>query len=146
MDETPILISGLFQGLGLGLVFIPLMSIAFTTIQPQLRTEAASFFTLIRNVGSSFGISMVGVLQIYNMRIVSSRLAEQVTPDNPNIVADLPANLDVSTAAGQAVMGGLIDRQAAMVAYVDTFHMLFMMSLVVLPILLLLRTKRASNA
>jgi DHA2 family multidrug resistance protein len=145
MDETPILISGLFQGLGLGLVFIPLMSIAFTTIQPQLRTEAASFFTLIRNVGSSFGISMVGVLQIYNMRIVSSRLAEQVTPDNPNIVADLPANLDVSTAAGQAVMGGMIERQAAMVAYVDTFHMLFMMSLVVLPILLLLRTKRASN-
>ena len=146
MDETPILISGLFQGLGLGLVFIPLMSIAFTTIQPQLRTEAASFFTLIRNIGSSFGISMVGVLQIYNTRVVSSRLAEQVTPDNQNVVADLPPGLDLATAQGQAMMHGMVERQAAMVAYVDTFHMLFIMSLVILPILFLLRTKRASNA
>jgi DHA2 family multidrug resistance protein len=122
------------------------MSIAFTTIQPQLRTEAASFFTLIRNIGSSFGISMVGVMQIYNTRVVSSRLAEQVTPDNQNVIADLPAGLDLSTAQGQAMMHGMVERQAAMVAYVDTFHMLFIMSLVILPILFLLRTKRASNA
>jgi DHA2 family multidrug resistance protein len=142
MDQSPIVISGLFQGLGLGLVFIPLMSIAFTTIQPQLRTEAASFFTLIRNIGSSFGISMVGVLQIYNMRTVGDRLAEGVTADNPNLRADMPG-LDLSTGAGQAAMSGMIDRQAAMVAYVDTFHMLFLMCLAILPLLFLLRTKRA---
>jgi MFS transporter, DHA2 family, multidrug resistance protein len=146
MDQTPIIVSGLFQGLGLGLVFIPLMSIAFTTIQPSLRTEAASFFTLIRNIGSSVGISVVGALQIYNSGIVSSQLAEHATPDNPNVVAELPATLDLNTAGGQAVMHGMIERQSAMVAYIDSFHMLFIMCLIILPFLFFLRTKRASNA
>ncbi|MEZ5938668.1 MAG: DHA2 family efflux MFS transporter permease subunit [Hyphomonadaceae bacterium] len=146
MDQAPIVVSGLFQGLGLGLVFIPLMSIAFTTIQPALRTEAASFFTLIRNIGSSLGISVVGALQIYNSRIVSSQLMEHATPDNPNVIASLPPALDLTSAAGQATMTGMIERQAAMVAYIDSFHMLFIMCLIILPVLLFLRTKRAPHA
>ncbi len=141
MDQTPILISGMFQGLGLGLIFIPLMAIAFTTIKPELRTEAASFYTLIRNVGSSLGISMIGALQIFNMKIVGSQLSEHVTPDNPNIIAALPPALDLDTAQGQAVMQALVNRQAAMVAYLDSFHLLFILSLVILPLLLLLRTR-----
>lgn len=145
MDQTSVIVSGLFQGLGLGLVFIPLMSIAFTTIQPNLRTEAASFYTLIRNIGSSLGISIVGALQIYNMKIVGSTLAEHATPDNPNI-AELPAGIDLNTASGQAMMSGMIDRQSAMVAYVDNFHMLFVMCVLILPFLFLLRTKRAPHA
>ena len=144
MDETPIVISGLFQGLGLGLVFIPLMSIAFTTIHPSLRTEAASFYTLIRNIGSSVGISVVGALQLYNTDVVRSQLVEHATPDNPNMIAALPS-IDLSAGSGQAIMGGLIERQAAMVAYVDSFHMLFVMCMVIIPFLFLLRTKRASN-
>jgi DHA2 family multidrug resistance protein len=146
MDQTPIIVSGLFQGLGLGLVFVPLMGIAFTTIQPGLRTEAASFYTLIRNVGSSLGISIVGALQIYNARIVSSQLSEHATPDNLNVMAEMPQTLDLNTASGQAVMSGMIERQSALIAYVDTFHMLFIMCLVVLPLLLFLRVKRASHA
>lgn len=141
MDQTPILISGMFQGLGLGLIFIPLMAIAFTTIKPHLRTEAASFYTLIRNVGSSLGISMIGALQIYNMRIVGSQLSEHVTPDNPNLLAVMPPSLNLDTPQGQAVMEGMVTRQAAMVAYIDSFHLLFIMSLVILPLLFLLRTK-----
>ncbi|MEQ1610782.1 MAG: DHA2 family efflux MFS transporter permease subunit [Hyphomonadaceae bacterium] len=146
MDQTPIIVSGLFQGLGLGLVFIPLMSIAFTTIQPTLRTEAASFFTLIRNIGSSLGISVVGALQLSNSSIISSQLAEHATPDNPNVVAELGGMIDLNTAPGQAVMHGMIERQAALVAYVDSFHMLFLTCLGIIPLLLLLRTKRVSNA
>lgn len=146
MDETPIVISGLFQGLGLGLVFIPLMSIAFTTIQPGLRTEAASFYTLIRNLGASLGISVVGALQIYNSGSVSEALKEHVTPDNPNVMSSLPPFIDLNAPAGQAMMGGMIERQAAMVAYIDTFHMMFIMCLIIIPGLFLLRTKRVSNA
>lgn len=145
MDQTPIIISGLFQGLGLGLVFVPLMGIAFTTIQPALRTEAASFYTLIRNIGSSLGISVVGVLQIYNSKIAASTMAEHATPDNLN-AAELPASLDLSTAAGQAVVEGMIHRQSALIAYIDSFHMLFLMSVAIIPLLLFLRTKRASHA
>ncbi|RYE00046.1 MAG: DHA2 family efflux MFS transporter permease subunit [Sphingomonadales bacterium] len=144
MDQTPIIISGLFQGLGLGLVFVPLMGIAFTTIQPALRTEAASFYTLIRNIGSSLGISVVGVLQIYNSKVAASTMAEHVTPDNLNLATDMPG-VDLSTAAGQAMMSGMIHRQSALIAYIDSFHMLFLMCVAIIPLLFLLRTKRASN-
>jgi MFS transporter, DHA2 family, multidrug resistance protein len=144
MDQTPIIVSGLFQGLGLGLVFVPLMGIAFTTIQPALRTEAASFYTLIRNIGSSLGISIVGVLQIYNSKVAASTMAEHVTPDNPNLAAAMPG-IDLTTAAGQAAMSGMIHRQSALIAYIDSFHMLFLMCVAIIPILFLLRTKRASN-
>ena len=144
MDQTPIIVSGLFQGLGLGLVFVPLMGIAFTTIQPALRTEAASFYTLIRNIGSSLGISIVGVLQIYNSKVAASTMAEHVTPDNPNLAATMPG-IDLTTAAGQAAMSGMVHRQSALIAYIDSFHMLFLMCVAIIPILFLLRTKRASN-
>ena len=145
MDQSPIVTSGLFQGLGLGLIFIPMMAIAFSTIAPALRTEAASFFTLIRNIGSSLGISMVGALQIYNSKIVSSHMLEHVTPDNPNVAASLPPGIDLSTAHGQAVMEGMIARQAAMLAYIDSFHLLFVLSILIVPLLLLLRTRTSSD-
>ena len=145
MDQTPILISGLFQGLGLGLIFVPLMGIAFTTIRPTLRTEAASFYTLIRNIGSSVGISVVGALQISNSEVVRQQLQEHATPDNANLAASMPG-IDLNTASGQAVMEGMIQRQSALVAYVDSFHMLFLMSVAIIPLLFLLRTKRANNA
>jgi DHA2 family multidrug resistance protein len=146
MDDNLILVSGLLQGLGLGLIFVPLMALAFTSIKPQLRTEAASFFTLIRNVGSSIGISMVGVLQIINGKTMQTELAQHATPDNPNVIAALPQQLDLTSASGQAVMNGMIQRQSALVAYIDSFHLLFMMCLAIIPLLFLLRTKRASHA
>lgn len=145
MDDRLILISGLLQGLGLGLIFVPLMALAFTTVKPELRTEAASFFTLIRNIGSSLGISLVGLLQIINGKTMQSQLMEYATPDNPNVIAALPPGMDLTTAAGQAMMNGMIQRQSTLVAYIDSFHFLFLMCLAIIPLLFLLRTRRVSH-
>ena len=143
MDENLVLISGFLQGLGIGLIFVPLSALAFTTVAPNLRTQAASIFTLIRNVGSSVGISMVGALQIYNSKIVQSRLLEQATPDNPNVVA---AGADLSSLQGLAQLARAVARQAAMVAYIDSFHLLFWLCVLIAPLVLLIRSKRRSFA
>lgn len=140
MDERLVLIAGFLQGLGVGLVFVPLSALAFQTVLPVLRTEAASLFTLVRNVGSSVGISMVGALQIYNSKIVQSRLLEQATPDNQNIVA---AGIDLSTAQGLARFAQGVARQASMVAYIDSFHLLYWMCILIAPLILLLRKPKA---
>ncbi|MBK8840907.1 MAG: hypothetical protein IPO30_20165 [Hyphomonadaceae bacterium] len=129
----------------MGLIFVPLMALAFTTIKPELRTRNASFFTLIRNIGSSIGISLVGLLQIINGKTMQSQLAEYATPDNPNVIASLPPQVDLTTAQGQAMMNGMIQRQATLVAYIDSFHFLFMTCLFILPLLFLLRTKRVTH-
>lgn len=140
MDERLVLLSGFLQGLGVGLVFVPLSALAFATIAPTLRTEAASLFTLLRNVGSSVGISMVGALQIYNSKIVQSRLLEQATPDNQNVAA---AGVDLDTLHGLATFARGVGRQAAMVAYIDSFHLLYWMCILMAPLILLLRKPKA---
>ena len=63
MDATPFMVTGFLQGAGLGLIFVPLNTLAFATLPPALRTDAAGFYMLLRNLGGSIGISLtVGVL------------------------------------------------------------------------------------
>ena len=50
---------GLVQGFGMGFVFIPLSTVAFLTLPAQLRTDGTAMLTLVRNVASSVGISVV---------------------------------------------------------------------------------------
>ena len=47
------------QGFGFGLVFVPLRTVAFLTLPKHLRTDGTSMLTLMRNVASSIGISIV---------------------------------------------------------------------------------------
>jgi DHA2 family multidrug resistance protein len=62
------------QGLGLGLVFVPLSTVAFATLDPGQRTDAASLFSLVRNLGSSIGISVVTVVLTRNIQVNRAEL------------------------------------------------------------------------
>ncbi len=72
--------TGIVQGAGLGLIFVPLSAITFSTLPADLRTEAAGLFSLMRNIGSSVGISIVTALLTRGTQINHAQLAEQVTP------------------------------------------------------------------
>jgi DHA2 family multidrug resistance protein len=63
MDTATVIWSGVSQGLGMGLVYVPLASITFATLAPQFRNEATALFSLARNIGSSIGISAMEALQ-----------------------------------------------------------------------------------
>ena len=73
---------GIVQGAGLGLVFVPLSSISFRTLPGHLRTAGSSMLTLIRNIGSSIGISMVIANLTSKTTVMHARLTESVTPFN----------------------------------------------------------------
>ena len=75
MGDWPLIISGVIQGFGLGFVFIPLSTVAFQTLDPRLRTEATSLFNLVRNLGSSIGISIMAAMLTANMQINHAELA-----------------------------------------------------------------------
>jgi DHA2 family multidrug resistance protein len=59
---SSIIRTGIVQGLGLGLVFVPLSTSTFATLPPRYRTQGTAFFNLMRNIGSSVGISVTGFL------------------------------------------------------------------------------------
>ena len=143
MDRQPIVVSGLIQGLALGFIFVPLNTVAFGTIDPKFRTTAASLLNLARSIGGSIGISIVTVLLARNLQVSHSDLASHVTqyslpPVNPAITQGAPPFTD----AAVALLDAEINRQALMIAYIDDFHLMMIISLCAIPLLLLLRKGR----
>src|SRR3546814_17858926 len=103
-------------------------------------------FTLIRNIGSSIGISVLQAMTIRNAATVHSRLVETVRPDNPNVAKAMPG-LDFSSLESLLTVNGEITRQASMVSYIDAFSALFVFIILISPLILLLRRppKQASE-
>jgi DHA2 family multidrug resistance protein len=140
MSSDAIATTGFVQGLGGGLVFVPMSTLAFATLDPALRADGAGFSTLIRNLGNSGGISIMQAMFTRNVQVVHNRLVEGLTPDNPLARPPyLSAPYTLSDPAGLAALNGEVTRQASMVAYVDVFHLLFLTTLVTAPLVLFLR-------
>ena len=135
MDKGMVIWSGLLQGFGTGFVFASLSTVAFATLAPALRNEGTAFFSLMRNIGSSIGISAVISLLTRNTQILHSRLAEHVTPYadplNPLNQGALPGGL--------AAIDGMVTQQAAMLAYNNDFKLMLVLTLCALPLVWLLR-------
>jgi len=138
MGENLMVTSGFVSGLGTGLIFVPLSTIAFGTLSTRYRNEGAAMFTLIRNIGSAIGISVLQVMTIRNSATVHSRLVEGIRPDNP-VLAQSSPGFDFDLPVMVARMNASITRQASMVSYIDSFWFLFVVTLAVIPLLLLLR-------
>jgi DHA2 family multidrug resistance protein len=143
MSVWPFITSGIVQGLGVGLLFVPLSTLAFATIPPHLRPEGSSVYTLVRNLGSSVGISIMNALVVANTQTMHASLAAKVVTSDPVVRAALPRMLDPATAAGITSLNREITRQASMVAYVDDFRLMLIITIVCMPMLLLMRKPRA---
>lgn len=140
VDIGTVMFASFVQGLGLGLIWVPLSTTAFATLPAPLRTQAASLVSLVRNLGSSIGISVVIFLLGYNTRVARSTLAEQVTIFNDNI-RDLTATplWNLSTRLGHAAIEQEMVRQATTIAYIVDFKLMMVVALVTIPMLLLLK-------
>ncbi len=143
MGSGPFLWSGLVQGFGIGLIFVPLNTLAFATVPAVLRTEAASFFSLLRNLGGSVGVSLsVGVLarqtQIAHADIGSAVSPFTVPGADPNLAQALGATGDTIVAMLDATVNG----QAAMIAYLDDFTLMMWLSLAAIPLVLVLKSPK----
>ena len=139
MGERPIIISGILQGFGIGLSYVPLSTLAFGTLPASLRNEGTAFFNLLRNIGSALGISVVQLLLTQNTQIMHAHLAEHITPYNLNNLAYGASHIDPASKAGLAALNGIITNQAAMIAYIDDFKLMMVITIAVIPLLFLLR-------
>jgi DHA2 family multidrug resistance protein len=138
MDSWPVVWTGILQGLGIGLIFVPLSTLAFATLNPVYRAEGAGVFTLVRNLGSSAGISIMQALFSTNTSVVHSRLMERLTPDNP-AARLLPAPFSLTNPSGIAALNAEATRQSAMVAYIDDFHLMLYVAILLAPLLFLMK-------
>jgi DHA2 family multidrug resistance protein len=145
MDRWPVIWSGMIQGFGTGIAYVPMAALAFATLNPALRNEGTALFNLMRNLGSSIGISTVQALLTRNTQVVHSTLAEHISPYNlaardPQLAAQL------ATHTGAAALDAGLTAQAAMVAYLDDFQLMLILTLLAMPLLLLMRPARKKSA
>ena len=138
MTMSPIIWSGVVQGLGLGLVFVPLSTVAFSTIAPEFRADATSLFSLVRNIGSSIGISVVSALLTRNLQVNHTELSAFITPYNPVAVQTVPTAIAGNSVALSQV-DGLVNIQALMISYLDDFKLMMIITLMALPLVFMLR-------
>ena len=138
-----IITSGIIQGLGLGLVFVPISTVAYSTLPMSTRTEAAGIFSLTRNIGSSVGISIVMTLLARNTQINHAEIASRLTPYGDNM-AQMPAAF--GGAGGLAALNGEVTRQASGIAFLNDFWLMMVMTVAAIPLLLLLRPVRNAAA
>jgi DHA2 family multidrug resistance protein len=132
----------ILQGIGQGILFVPLATLSFATIDPSLRPDASSMSNLLRNLGGSVGIAITQAVTATNSQAMHASLAAHIRPDDPMLRATLPPYLSPDTVQGALALDAEINRQATMVAYVNDFRMLVVIGLLCIPLVLLLRQPR----
>ena len=138
MDSSQVVLSGLMAGIGNGMIFSPLATVAFATLDKRYRNEGTAMYTLIRSLGSAVGISVLQTMTSRNSAIVHSRLVEGIRPDNPMLALRSPG-FDFQSQASVAGLDALISRQASMVAYLDGYWVLFVTIVLIAPLVVFLR-------
>ncbi len=140
VSARSIVIDSVFQGVGLGLIFVPLNTIAFATLPGVWRTDGAAVWTLIRNLGSSVGISLIIAKLTDNTIVFHSQLVQFLTPWADSLsMPGIAARLSIHNPASLAALDGMVTQQAAVMAYSNDFLIMTFVSLAAFPLLMLIR-------
>jgi DHA2 family multidrug resistance protein len=144
VSQTTIAVTGFIQGAGLGFLFVPLTTVTFATLPPEQRSDGTGLYNLSRNVGSSVGISIVSYLLVRNNQVNHAEISTHVTAVNRAFDNQVVAHaLSPMTAAGRAALDLVIQKQAAIISYIDDFKLMMILSLAAIPLVFLLRRATA---
>ena len=147
VSEWTIIWIGTVQGMGFGLLFVPLSTITFATLPPQLRNEATGLFSLLRNMGGSIGISVVTSLLITNTQVNHAEIVNHVTAFSRQMDSAVIMRFwNPFTAVGQAALNDEVTRQATLIAYLNDYKLMMFVALVSIPMVLLMRKPRAMTS
>ncbi|HDZ15898.1 MAG TPA: MFS transporter, partial [Methylophaga aminisulfidivorans] len=130
---------GIISGLGMGLFFVPMSTLAFQNISSNKQDEASGIYSVMRSLGSSIGIAIIGWQLARRINVHYAILSEQINPFNPAITSYLaPLHMSPFTSEGAKVLANEVLRQATMLAFQDAFLLSGIAAFVMLPIILLI--------
>jgi MFS transporter, DHA2 family, multidrug resistance protein len=137
------------QGIGFGLLFVPLTTVTMDPIPNEGMGNATSLFNLMRNIGGSFGIALIQTFAVRQRQVHTTILVEHISPYSPSTrlmaerlkAAFMAAGADAATAADRATgaLWGMVQRQAAVLSFLDSFHVLGLVFLLIVPLAFLMR-------
>ncbi len=149
MDYWSLVWPRFLQGFGMGFIFVPLQTLALSTVRLDRLGNATAAFNVVRNIGGSVGIAIVTTLLARRSQYHQARLVERMDVSDPVRAARLDAWTDHflqqgadAVTAGQRALAMLYREtvaQAQLLAYVDDFWLLAMLFVGLLAIIPLMR-------
>jgi len=118
----------ILQVIALPFIFVPLSTICYVGLPPRFNGEASALMNQVRNIGSSFGLSSAGTLLAWRTQFHHARLVESITPYS---------RLHGMTGSQIAP---LVQTQAVFMSYIDIFHIIAFLAILVCPVILLLKS------
>jgi MFS transporter, DHA2 family, multidrug resistance protein len=144
-QSNEIVTISIIQGFGFGLVFVPLSTVAFMTLPNHLRTDGTSMLTLMRNVMSSVGISIVIAQLTEGGRRVYAVLNEHVTPFNHAMqMPDVTGMINMGTDQGRAMADVMIGLQAQIIAFSQDYQLVMLFILCSIPPAIMIGSTKAA--
>ncbi len=129
------------QGVGIGLIWVPVSALAFSTIPPEKSAEASGVYSLVRSVTSAMGVSITSTHLAREIETQWSVLRGQINPYNPAVQAYLqPLDLH-SQAQSMALLASAVATQAKLTAFVSGFWLIAASFAVMIPLVLLLKNR-----
>ncbi|MGB8398305.1 DHA2 family efflux MFS transporter permease subunit [Bradyrhizobium sp.] len=133
------------QGFGFGLVFVPLSTVAFLTLPDHLRTDGTSMLTLMRNVASSIGISIVISQLTEGSRRTYAVISQHVNPFNHALqMPDVRGIIDLTTDKGRAMADAMVNLQAQIIAFSHDYQMVMAFTLCAIPLAVMIGSTKAA--
>lgn len=127
------------QGFGMSLIFVPLATIAFSTLEPHHRTEAAGMYSLLRTIGGSIGISIAITIFSRRSQVFWNELGGSINVFNPAVYQFLkPFHLTPESSLGSALLSGQLAQQSSMLAFVNVYAFIAIAFLMMAPMVFIL--------
>jgi DHA2 family multidrug resistance protein len=135
----------IIQGFGFGLVFVPLSTVAFLTLPNRLRTDGTAMLTLMRNVASSIGISIVIAQLTEGSRRTYAILSEHVNPFNHALqMPGVAGMIDMNTDKGRAMADVMVAAQSQIIAFAHDYQMVMIFILCSIPLAIMIGSTKAA--
>ncbi len=152
IDFRTVVLARVLQAAGLAFLFVPINTAAYTYLPPGKNNAASGLMNLARNIGSSVGISFVTTMLERRAQYHHSVLATQLNETNPQFRSFLAGTVSTLMQRGASpheamrqaysLIGNVVDRQAAMLAYVDNFWLLGVVTLAMAPLVFTMKKAR----
>ena len=140
VDRFWIIAPSIVQGIGMGMIFVPLSTLAYQTLPKEASDQAASIFNISRTIGGSLGIAIGATVLTQATHENLQTLGAGINPYNPALRAWLNSTgLSLSDPHTQQLLSYELTRQSTMIGFIEAFGFVTLSFLVLIPFVLLLK-------
>jgi DHA2 family multidrug resistance protein len=133
----------ILQGMGLGMVFIPLSTLAFATLPQRFSAEAAGMYSLLRTIGSGIGVSIVATVLIRHGQIAWHNVGAHLQTFNPALAPYLDRlGLTLDTPQSALMLSRELARQSQMIGFLDAYTFVTFAFAAMLPLVYVMKSHR----